>query len=122
HAQILQLSDIPRFAKLGVIPSMQPTHATSDMYWVESRLGAARVKGAYAWRSLIAAGSPIVGGSDFPVEGVSPLWGIYAAITRADKSGYPLDGWYATERMTRVEAARAFTQWAAIGSFEESEK
>jgi hypothetical protein len=122
HAQILQLSDIPRFAHLGIIPSMQPTHATSDMYWAESRLGPERMKGAYAWRSLISSGSTIVGGSDFPVEGVNPLWGMYAAITRADKTGSPAEGWYASQRMSPLEAARAFTLWAAIGAFEESEK
>ncbi|HTK81539.1 MAG TPA: amidohydrolase [Bacteroidota bacterium] len=122
HAQVLAPSDIPRFARLGIIPSMQPTHATSDMYWAEARLGAERVKGAYAWRSLMQNGSIIVGGSDFPVEGVNPLWGIYAAITRSDKSGYPQDGWYPEQKMTREEAARAFSQWAAYGAFEENMK
>lgn len=119
HAQVLTRKDIPRFAKVGIIPSMQPTHATSDMYWVETRLGRERVKGAYAWRSLIEAGSIIIGGSDFPVEGVNPLWGFYAAVSRSDKSGYPQDGWYAQEKMTREEAARCFTSWPAYGSFEE---
>jgi predicted amidohydrolase YtcJ len=122
HAQVLAPADIPRFAMLGIIPSMQPTHATSDMYWAEVRLGRDRVKGAYAWRSLLDQGSIIVGGSDFPVEGVSPLWGIYAAVTRSDKSGYPQDGWYAQQKMTREEAVRSFSQWAAFGAFEEHTK
>lgn len=122
HAQILQQSDIPRFAKLGVIPSMQPTHATSDMYWAESRLGAQRITGAYAWRSLLQNGSFIISGSDFPVEGVNPLWGYYAAVTRSDQSGYPQDGWYAQQKMTREEAAKSFTQWPSAGAFEESMK
>ncbi len=122
HAQVLQQSDIPRFAKLGILPSMQPTHATSDMYWVEARLGLERVKGAYAWRSILQTGSIIIAGSDFPVEGVNPLWGFYAAFTRSDRSGYPLDGWYADQRMSREEAARAFTQWAAYGAFQEDVK
>ena len=122
HAQVLSQADIPRFAKLGVVPSMQPTHATSDMYWAEVRLGHERVKGAYAWRSLLENGSIIIGGSDFPVEGVNPLWGIYAAVTRSDKSGYPEDGWYAQQKMTREEAVRSFSQWAAFGAFEEDLK
>ncbi|HEV8538591.1 MAG TPA: amidohydrolase family protein, partial [Bacteroidota bacterium] len=122
HAQVLMPADIPRFARLGILPSMQPTHATSDMYWAEARLGPERVKGAYAWRSLLQAGSMIVGGSDFPVEGVNPLWGFYAAITRSDKSGYPQDGWYAQQKMTREEAARCFTQWPCYGAFEENMK
>jgi len=122
HVQVLAPEDISRFARLDVIPSMQPTHATSDMYWAEVRLGRERVKGAYAWRSLLQHGSIIVGGSDFPVEGVNPLWGIYAAATRSDKSGYPEDGWYSQQKMTREEAVRSFTSWAAYGSFEENMK
>ena len=82
HAQILAQADIPRFARLGVIPSMQPTHCTSDMRWAEARLGPERLAGAYAWRSLLATGSPIAAGSDFPVEDANPFHGIYAAVTR----------------------------------------
>jgi predicted amidohydrolase YtcJ len=122
HAQVLSPTDIPRFNQLGVLPSMQPTHATSDMYWAEDRLGPERVKGAYAWRSVLQTGSLIVGGSDFPVEGVNPIWGFFAAFTRSDKSGYPQDGWHPEQKMTREEAARCFTQWAAYGSFEENTK
>jgi hypothetical protein len=122
HAQVLKLSDIPRFHMLGVIPSMQPTHCTSDMYWAEARVGPERIKGAYAWRSLMQNGSHIISGSDFPVESVNPLWGFYAAITRSDHAGYPQEGWRAQEKMTRDEAARSFTQWAAYGAFEENYK
>ena len=122
HAQVLLPGDIARFSRSGILPSMQPTHATSDMYWAESRLGPERLKGAYAWRSLLQTGSIIIGGSDFPVESVKPLWGFYAAVTRRDTSGYPEDGWMPWQKMTRDEAARCFSQWAAYGSFEENTK
>lgn len=122
HAQILALKDIPRFAELGVIPSMQATHATSDMYWVEERLGAERVKGAYAWRKLLDSGVRIANGSDFPVEHPNPLWGFYAAITRQDHKGWPEGGWMPEERMTRAEALRSFTLDAAYAAFEEDLK
>jgi predicted amidohydrolase YtcJ len=122
HAQVLQQTDIPRFAKLGIIPSMQPTHATSDLYWAEARLGKARLKGAYAWQSIRKTGSIIVGGSDFPVESVNPLWGIYAAITRSDRTGYPADGWIPEQKLSREDAVRMFSQWAAYGVFEDDQK
>ena len=122
HAQVVLLADIPRFKKIGVLPSMQPIHATSDMYWAEARLGPVRIKGAYAWRSLLETGTIIPGGSDFPNDGMSPLWGFYAAFTRSDRNGYPQDGWYRDQRMTLDEAARCFTQWAAYSSFEENSK
>ncbi len=120
HAQVVSQEDIPRFAQLGVIPAMQQTHCTSDMYWAEQRLGPERVKGAYAWRSLIEAGSIIPGGSDFPVESVNPLLGFYAAITRQDAKGWPEGGWYPGQRMTREEALKSFTVWAAYAAFEEN--
>ena len=119
HVQVLLPADIARFKQLGILPSMQPTHATSDMYWAESRIGSDRIKSAYSWRSLLQTGSIIISGSDFPVEGVNPLWGFYAAITRSDQTGYPQDGWYPDQKMTREEAVRSFTQWAAYGAFEE---
>jgi predicted amidohydrolase YtcJ len=122
HAQVLEPTDISRFNKLGVLPMMQPTHCTSDMYWVESRLGPKRLEGAYAWRSLINQGSIVPVGSDFPVESPNPLWGFYAAITRQDHKGWPDGGWRAAERMTREEALKAFTIWAAFSSFEENMK
>lgn len=122
HVQGLSPSDISRFKQLNVLPSMQPTHATSDMYWAETRLGSERVKGAYAWRSLLETGTIILGGSDFPVESPNPLWGFYAAITRSDHNGYPADGWYGKQKMTREEALKAFTIWAAYGAFQEKMK
>lgn len=122
HCQVLAPSDIPRFKEIGVLPSMQPTHATSDMYWAELRLGSERIKGAYAWQSILKTGVNIIAGSDFPVESPNPLWGIYAASTRSDRNGYPQDGWRWEERMSRLQAIRAFTSWAAYGSFEENTK
>lgn len=122
HAQVVALEDIPRFAKLGVIPSMQATHATSDMYWAENRVGPERIKGAYAWRKFLDAGCRIANGSDFPVERVSALEGFYAAITRQDKKGWPEGGWRPEEKMTREEALRSFTIDAAYAAFEEDLK
>ena len=121
HAQIVALEDIPRFAELGVIVSMQPTHATSDMYWAESRLGPERIQGAYAWRSFLDSGARLAFGSDFPVEQVNPLLGFYAAITRQDAEGYPEGGWLPDERLTREETLRAFTLDAAYAAFMEDE-
>ena len=119
HAQVVSPADIPRFAALGVIASMQPTHATSDMYWAEKRLGSARVQGAYAWRKVMDAGAVIACGSDFPVEAVNPLWGIYSAVTRQDHEGWPEGGWYTEECMTTEEAVRGFTTNAAFAAFAE---
>ena len=122
HAQVLDPVDIPRFHALGVIPSMQPTHCTSDMSWAPARLGAERLRGAYAWHSLLASGCIIPGGSDFPVESPNPLLGFYAAVTRQDRSGNPPGGWNPGERMTREEALRSFTLWGAYAAFQEREK
>jgi predicted amidohydrolase YtcJ len=122
HAQVLSPDDIQRMGKLGIIAAMQPTHCTSDMYWAERRIGPERIKGAYAWRSLIDAGVVIACGSDFPVEAVSPLWGIYAAVTRQDREGWPRGGWYPQERMSREEAVAGFTTNAAFAEFTEHEK
>ena len=119
HVQVLTPGDIPRFARLGVIPSMQPTHCTSDMPWAVKRLGEKRARFAYAWRSLLDAGSIIPAGSDFPVEAPSPLPGFAAAITRQDGSGYPPEGWFPEQRMTRMEALKGFTLWAAHAAFGE---
>ena len=110
HAQILDALDIPRFASLGVIASMQPTHCTSDMPWAPARLGAARVaEGAYVWQKLLQAGARLAAGSDFPVERPDPLLGFYAAVTRQTLSGEPPGGWSPAERLSRDEALRAFT-------------
>ncbi len=119
HAQIVRDEDIQKFRKLGIVPAMQPTHCTSDMYFVENRIGHERAKGAYAWRSYLDAGLVIPCGSDFPVESNNPLLGIYAAVTRQDKEGYPEEGWFPGQRMTIEEAVRGFTIWAAYGAFQE---
>lgn len=119
HAQTVSPEDIPRFKRLGVIPSMQPTHATSDMYWAGDRVGPERVKGSYAWRKFLESGCVIPCGSDFPVEKNNPMLGIYAAVTRQDEKGWPEGGWRPEERMTRQEVIRGFTIWAAQAAFQE---
>ncbi|MCS7155020.1 MAG: amidohydrolase [Bacteroidota bacterium] len=122
HAQVVALEDIARFRELGVIASMQPIHATSDMYWAEQRVGPVRIRGGYAWRRFLDAGVRFAAGSDFPVEPVNPFWGIYAAVTRQDLQGWPPGGWYPDQRLTRLEALRAFTLGAAYAAFEEDLK
>ncbi len=122
HAQVVRTEDMHRFSELGVIPSMQPTHATSDMYWAEKRLGSERAKGAYAWKSIMKKGAKIAGGSDFPVENPNPLWGFFSAITRYDHNGWPQGGWHPDEKMTREEALKCFTVNAAYSAFEEDLK
>ena len=112
HAQILAPADIPRFARFGVVPSMQPTHCTSDMRWAGDRLGPERLEGAYAWRSVLDSGAYIAGGSDFPVEDANPFHGIHAAVTRRPRDGDD-PGWQPSQRMTREEAVRSFTIWNA---------
>ena len=122
HVQVLALEDLPRFARLGVIPSMQPTHATSDMYWAAERLGEFRLAGAYAWRSLRESGvDHLPLGSDFPVESANPFWGWFAAVTRQDAEGFPDGGWRAQERLGREEALRGFTLDAAYAAFQEDD-
>lgn len=120
HAQIVSLQDIPRFAKLEVIASIQPTHATSDMNMAEDRLGHERIKGAYAWRSLLDSGARLAGGSDFPVELPNPFFGLYAAVTRQDRGGRPPGGWYPQQKLTREEALRLFTIDAAYAAHMEN--
>ncbi|MEO8191709.1 MAG: amidohydrolase [Acidobacteriota bacterium] len=122
HAQVIAREDIPRFAREGVIASVQPTHATSDMEWAEKRLGADRIAGAYAWRRLLAAGARLAGGSDFPVESENPLLGFYAAITRQDAAGRPAGGWRPEERLSRAKALALFTSDAAFAAFEEDRR
>lgn len=125
HAQVIHRDDFARFAPLGVIPSMQPTHATSDMPWAEARLGPDRARGAYAWQTLLEAGAPgIALGSDFPVEGVSPLWGLHAAVTRLDAEGHSPHGeggWFPRQRLTRAQALLGFTRWACAAAFMEEQ-
>lgn len=121
HAQVVDPADIPRFAELGVIASMQPTHATSDMPWAEQRIGAGRLRGAYAWRRFLDAGAAMALGSDFPVERVEPLLGIYAAITRQDGKGEPEGGWLPDQRMTLAETLDGFTRGAAFAGHDEAD-
>jgi hypothetical protein len=120
HAQVLSPDDIPRFAKLGVIPSMQPTHQTSDMRWAETRVGPQRIRGAYAWRSLLNTGVVIPSGTDFPVEEVNPLLTFHAAVTRQDPTNWPVGGWYPEQKMTREEALQSITIWPAYAGFQEA--
>jgi predicted amidohydrolase YtcJ len=113
HAQVVAPEDVARFAALGAVASMQPTHATSDMPWAEARLGKVRLKGAYAWRSLMNAGAVLALGSDAPVESVSPWLGLYAAVTRQDLRGEPAAGFMPEERLSMRAALRGFTVGAA---------
>jgi len=122
HAQVLAPADIPRFARLRVIPSMQPTHCTSDMAWAEKRIGPQRIKGAYAWRSLLSTGVHLPLSSDFPGETLNPFYGIFAALTRQDPNGDPANGWYPEQRLTLTEALRGYTIEAAYAEFEEQVK
>ena len=119
HAQILHHDDIPRFAELDVIPSMQATHQTSDMYWAPNRLGYARTLGAYAWRSLLSTGVIIPNGTDFPVEAVNPFFTFHASVARQDSDNWPAGGWFPQERMTRDEALKSMTLWPAVAGFQE---
>ena len=121
HAQILSYQDIPRFAELDVIPSMQGSHQTSDMYWVPNRLGWARAQGAYAWRSLLNTGVVIPNGSDFPVEAVNPLISFHSFVTRQDADNFPPGGWMPEQRTTRQEALLSITLWPAYAAFMENE-
>ena len=119
HAQILNHDDIPRFAQLGVIPSMQAVHQTSDMYWAGSRLGIGRLLGAYAWRSLLNTGVVVPNGSDFPVESDNPLFSFHSAVSREDADNWPTGGWMPEQRMTRAEALESMTIWPAYAGFQE---
>ena len=120
HSQIVNPADIPRFAKLGVIPSMQPSHAISDLHFAPSRLGIARLAGAYAWQSFIKSGSIIPAGSDAPVERGEPMIEFYAATARKDMKGFSGEGWHTEEAATREQALKMFTIWPAYAAFEET--
>ncbi len=119
HAQVVRKEDVRRFAELGIIASMQPSHASDDMRWADARLGAGRVDGAYAWRWFQGAKVPLAFGSDFPVEIVNPFRGLYAAITRQDAEGKPPGGWHPEQRLSLEEALRGFTAGAAYAAFAE---
>jgi predicted amidohydrolase YtcJ len=122
HAQIVHPDDIPRFAKLGVIPSMQPSHAIGDLHFAGRRLGLGRLDRAYAWRRFLASGSIIAGGSDAPVERGEPMIEFYAAVARKDLKGFSSDGWHPEQAMTRAEALKALTSWPAYAAFEEKDR
>jgi predicted amidohydrolase YtcJ len=121
HAQVVDEADLERFAQ-GIIPSVQPTHATSDMYWAEDRLGPERIKGAYAYQTLLQRSKILALGTDFPVEQVSPILTFYAAVARQDLSGFPSGGYFAGQALTREQALKGMTTWAAYSNFEEHEK
>ena len=121
HAQIVEPSDLEFFGP-QVLPSVQPTHATSDMYWAENRLGPDRMAGAYAYASLLEASGVVVLGTDFPVEQVDPIQTFYAAVTRQDRAGYPAGGFMPAQALTREQALKGMTRWAAYSNFEEADK
>lgn len=120
HAQVIAPSDFAKFASFSIIPSVQPTHATSDMYWAEDRLGPDRIKGAYAYNDLLKEYGMLALGSDFPVEHFNPLYGFHAAVARVDSKGFPQGGFNPENAITREAALRGMTIWAAYGSFEEN--
>jgi predicted amidohydrolase YtcJ len=119
HAQVLDLADIPRFAKLNVIASMQPSHAIGDLHFAPSRVGVERLKGAYAWQSLIKSGAIIAGGSDAPVERGEPMIEFYASVARKDQKGFQGQGWHPEQAVSREQALKMFTIWPAFAAFEE---
>jgi len=121
HAQIVDPVDLPRFARHGIIASMQPIHETSDWRMAEARMGMERLQGAYAWRSMLAADVPLAFGSDFPVENPNPFHGLAAAISREDPTGQPPGGWMPEQRLTIVQAFDAFTRGAAYAGFAEEQ-
>lgn len=119
HAQVLTEKDIARVGKLGIVASMQPTHCTSDMKWVEARIGKERARFAYAWKALLNANAPLAFGSDSPVESINPWQGLFAAVTRQTRDLQPKDGFFPEQRLTREEAFVAFTRGAAYAGFAE---
>ncbi|MGB9178472.1 MAG: amidohydrolase [Pyrinomonadaceae bacterium] len=122
HAQIVNPADIPRFAKLGVIPSMQASHAIGDLHFAPARLGLKRLEGAYAWQSFIKSGSIIPGGTDAPVERGEPMIEFYAAVARKDQKGFTGEGWHPEQAVSREQALKMFTLWPAYAAFEEKLK
>jgi predicted amidohydrolase YtcJ len=122
HAQVVNENDFRSFGDYNIVPSVQPTHATSDMYWAGDRLGAERVKGAYAYQQLLQQNGWIPLGTDFPVEDISPLKTFYAAVVRKDAKGWPPDGYQMENALSREQALRGMTIWAARANFEEKEK
>jgi hypothetical protein len=122
HAQVVHPDDMPFFKKYAIIPSIQSTHATSDMYWAGDRLGSERLQHAYCQKDLLAQNGWLINGTDFPIEHISPVLTFYAAVSRKDLSGYPVGGFQANQALSREEALRSITSWPARGSFEEKYK
>ncbi|RNI24978.1 amidohydrolase [Rufibacter latericius] len=122
HAQVVNPEDVPLFGKYSILPSVQPTHATSDMYWASERLGLDRVKHAYAFKALLQQNNILPLGSDFPVEHINPLFGFHSAIARQDAENYPAEGFQMENALTREEALKGTTIWAAYANFEEKQK
>jgi predicted amidohydrolase YtcJ len=122
HTQTIRQSDIPRFAQLGVIPSMQPTHCISDKKFYEKRVGIERCKGAYAWRSLIDAGSLLAFGTDYQVEPLNPMEGLYAAVTRKERLGEEGEGWFPEQKLTMEEAIKYYTLGSSYAQFMDDRK
>lgn len=122
HAQVIDSSDFALFKDYNIIPSVQPTHCTSDMYWAENRIGSERMKYAYAYKTLLTQNGIVAAGSDFPIESINPLFGFHAATSRQDHKEYPKGGFQSNEGLTREEALKSMTIWAAYSNFEEKEK
>jgi len=122
HAQVLSGGDVERFKDYNILPSIQPTHATSDMGWAEDRVGPERIKGAYSYASLLKQNGLVLLGTDFPIEGIDPLHTFYAAVYRKSMDGLPEQGWHAEEALTREQALMGMTIWGAMGNFEEAKK
>jgi predicted amidohydrolase YtcJ len=122
HAQIVSKTDVPKFGKYSIIPSIQATHGTSDMYWADERLGDERVKTAYAFQDLLKQNGMVANGSDFPVEFVNPIFGFHSAVARQDNHNFPEGGYQMENALTREQAMRAMTIWAAYANFEEKER
>jgi predicted amidohydrolase YtcJ len=122
HAQVVHPDDFSLFGKYSIVPSVQTTHATSDMKWAGERLGKVRMKGAYAFGELLGQNGWLPNGSDFPVEHINPLYGFYAGVARKDHDGYPANGFQMENALTREQALRAMTIWAAMANFDDDEK
>ncbi|MBC8312158.1 MAG: amidohydrolase [Candidatus Marinimicrobia bacterium] len=122
HAQMVRDEDIPRFAEHEILPSMQPSHCTSDMRWMDERIGTHRSPRISRWQSFVDAGLPIPGGSDCPIEDGEPLFEYFAAVTRQDHNGWPKNGWQSQEKLNRIDALKMFTSWAAYGEFAEHKR
>jgi predicted amidohydrolase YtcJ len=122
HAQIVNQDDFSKFADFSIVPSIQATHCTSDMSWAENRVGEERIKGAYAYQTLLGQNGWLPNGTDFPVENIEPLFTFYSSVFRTDQNGFPEGGWQVEEGLTREQTLRSMTIWAAKASFEENEK